>query len=99
MTKKVNELLTAKTTAEYFKVCAEIANELEHYSITASNIFYQLHNNGLVDIKIRGDVSINFIVQGINKDEKEFINMLKWINDKAIIIKKQDDYIIIKVVL
>lgn len=99
MTKKVNELLTAKTTAEYFKICAEIANELEHYSTTASDIFYQLHNNGLVDIKIKGDISINFIVQGINKDEKEFINMLKWINNKPIIIKKQDDYITVKVVL
>ncbi len=99
MIKKVNELLTAKTTSEYFKVCSEIANELEHYSTTASDIFYQLHNNGLVDIKIIGDISINFIVQGINKDEKEFINMLKWINNKPIIIKKQDDYITVKVVL
>ena len=99
MKEKVNELLTAQTTSEYFKVCSEIANELEHYSTTASDIFYQLHNNGLVDIKISGDISINFIIQGINKDEKEFINMLKWINDKAIIIKKQDDYIIVKVVL
>ena len=99
MTKKVNELLTAKTTSEYFKICSEIANELEHYSTAASDIFYQLHNNGLVDIKIKGDISINFIVQGINKDEKEFINMLKWINDKTIIVKKQDDYITVKVVL
>lgn len=99
MTKKVNELLTAKTTSEYFEICSEIAKELEQCSITASNIFYQLHNNGLVDIIINGDISIDFIVHGIGKDEKEFIDILKWIDDTPIVIKKQNDYIIVKVVL
>ena len=100
MTKKVNELLTAKTATEYFEVCSKIAQELEEeYSIIAANVFYQLHNNGLIDIVFDGD--INFIIEGINKTVKDVANLLKWINSNQIKITKNNStgYITIKVVL
>ena len=101
MTNKVNELLTAKTTADYFKVCSKIANELEQYSKTAGDIFYQLHNIGLVDIVFNGDLSINFIIEGIIKTTDDIYNLLKWVNDTPIKITKNNftNYIIVKVVL
>ena len=99
MIKKVNELLTAQTTSEYFKVCTSIARELEEYSITAANIFYQLHNNGLIDIVFDGD--INFIIEGINKSVEDISDLLKWTNSDLITITKNNstDIIIVKVVL
>ena len=101
MSKKVNKLLTAKTTSEYFEVCTSIAQELEEeYSAIAANVFYQLHNNGLIDIVFDGD--INFIIEGINKSVEDVTNLLKWINtDKPIKITKNNstDNIIAKVVL
>lgn len=98
--KKVNELLTAQTTSEYFKVCSEIAQELEdEYSIIAANVFYQLHNNGLIDIVFDGD--INFIIEGINKTVKDISNLLKWTDSDLIKITKNNStgYITVKVVL
>ena len=100
MTKKVNELLTAQTTSEYFKVCSEIAQELEEeYSAIAANVFYQLHNNGLIDIVFDGD--INFIIEGINKSVEDISDLLKWTNSDLITITKNNlkDIIIVKVVL
>ena len=100
MTKKVNELLTAQTTAEYFKVCASIARELEEeYSAIAANVFYQLHNNGLIDIVFDGD--INFIIEGINKSVEDISDLLKWTSSDLIKITKNNstDIIIVKVVL
>lgn len=100
MTKKVNELLTAQTTSEYFKVCTSIAQELEEeYSITAANVFYQLHNNGLIDIVFDGD--INFIIEGINKTVEDISDLLKWTDSDLIEITKNNskDIIIVKVVL
>ena len=100
MTNKVNELLTAKTTAEYFEVCASIARELEdEYSAIAANVFYQLHNNGLIDIVFDGD--INFIIEGINKTLEDISNLLKWTDSDLIKITKNNstDNIIVKVVL
>lgn len=100
MTKKVNELLTAKTTAEYFEVCASIAQELENeYSIIAANVFYQFHNNGLIDIVFDGD--INFIINGINKTVEDISNLLRWTDNDLIKITKNNSTgcIIIKVVL
>ena len=100
MTKKLNELLTAQTTSEYFKVCSEIAQELEEeYSAIAANVFYQLHNNGLIDIVFDGD--INFIIEGINKSVEDISDLLKWTNSDLITITKNNlkDIIIVKVVL
>ena len=100
MMKKVNELLTAQTTSEYFKVCTSIAQELEEeYSAIAANVFYQLHNNGLIDIVFDGD--INFIIEGINKTVEDISDLLKWINSNLIKITKNNstDNIIVKVVL
>ena len=100
MTNKVNELLTAQTTAEYFKVCASIAQELEEeYSLTSANVFYQLHNNGLIDIVFDGD--INFVIEGINKTVDDISDLLKWTNSNLIKITKDNskDIIIVKVVL
>ena len=100
MSKKVNELLTAQTTSEYFKVCASIAQELEEeYSAIAANVFYQLHNNGLIDIVFDGD--INFIIEGINKSVEDISDLLKWTNSDLITITKNNlkDIIIVKVVL
>ena len=100
MTKKVNELLTAQTTSEYFKVCTSIAQELEEeYSAIAANVFYQLHNNGLIDIVFDGD--INFIIEGINKSVEDISDLLKWTNSDLITITKNNlkDIIIVKVVL
>ena len=100
MTKKVNELLTAQTTAEYFKVCASIAQELEEeYSAIAANVFYQLHNNGLIDIVFDGN--INFIIEGINKSVEDISDLLKWTDSDLIKITKNNstDIIIVKVVL
>lgn len=100
MREKVNELLTAKTTSEYFKVCSEIAQKLEdEYSIIAANIFYQLHNNGLIDIVFDGD--INFIIEGINKTVEDINNLLKWTDSDLIKITKNNStgYITVKVVL
>ena len=100
MSKKVNELLTAQTTSEYFKVCSEIAQELEEeYSAIAANVFYQLHNNGLIDIVFDGD--INFIIEGINKSVEDISDLLKWTNSDLITITKNNlkDIIIVKVVL
>ena len=100
MTKKVNKLLTAQTTSEYFKVCTSIAQELEEeYSITTANVFYQLHNNGLIDIVFDGD--INFIIEGINKTVEDISDLLKWTNSNLIKITKNNstDNIIVKVVL
>ena len=100
MTKKVNELLTAQTTSEYFKVCSEIAQELEEeYSATAVNVFYQLHNNGLIDIVFDGD--INFIIEGINKTVEDISDLLQWTDSDLIKITKNNStgYITVKVVL
>ena len=100
MTNKVNELLTAQTTAEYFKVCASIAQELEEeYSAIAANVFYQLHNNGLIDIVFDGD--INFVIEGINKSVEDISDLLKWTSSDLIKITKNNstDIIIVKVVL
>ena len=100
MTNKVNELLTAQTTSEYFKVCASIARELEEeYSAIAANVFYQLHNNGLVDIVFDGD--INFIIEGINKTVENINDLLKWTDSDLIKITKNNstDIITVKVVL
>ena len=100
MTKKVNELLTAQTTSEYFKVCTSIAQELEEeYSAITANVFYQLHNNGLIDIVFDGD--INFIIEGINKSVEDISDLLKWTNSDLITITKNNStgYIIVKVVL
>ena len=100
MTKKVNELLTAQTTSEYFKVCSEIAQELEEeYSAIAANVFYKLHNNGLIDIVFDGD--INFIIEGINKTVEDISNLLKWTDSDLIKITKNNStgYITVKVVL
>lgn len=100
MREKVNELLTAQTTSEYFKVCSEIAKELEEeYSIIAANVFYQLHNNGLIDIVFDGD--INFIIEGINKTVEDISNLLKWTDSDLIKITKNNStgYITVKVVL
>lgn len=101
MTKKVNELLTAKTATEYFEVCVEISNVLEQYSTVADDVFFQMNNNGLIDIIIN-NFDINFIIEGINKSVEDVTNLLKWINtDKPIKITKDNltDNIIIKVVL
>ena len=100
MTKKVNELLTAKTATEYFEVCVEISNVLEQYSTVADDVFFQLHNDGLIDI-IMNDFSINFIIEGINKSIEDIKNLLKWINSNQIKITKNNStgYIIVKVVL
>lgn len=100
MSKKVNELLTAQTTSEYFKVCTSIVQELEEeYSPIAANVFYQLHNNGLIDIVFDGD--INFIIEGINKTVEDISDLLKWTNSDLIKITKNNskDIIIVKVVL
>ena len=100
MTKKVNELLTAQTTSEYFKVCSEIAQELEEeYSSIAANVFYQLHNNGLIDIVFDND--INFIIEGINKTVGDISNLLQWTDSDLIKITKNNStgYITVKVVL
>ena len=100
MTKKVNELLTAQTITEYFKICSEIAQELEkEYSVIAANVFYQFHNNGLIDIVFDGD--INFIIEGINKTVEDISDLLKWTNSNLIKITKDNskDIIIVKVVL
>ena len=100
MTKKVNKLLTAQTISEYFEVCTRIAQELEEeYSSIAANVFYQLHNNGLIDIVFDGD--INFIIEGINKTVEDISDLLKWINSNLIKITKNNstDNIIVKVVL
>ena len=100
MTNKVNELLTAQTTSEYFKVCTRIAQELEEgYSSIAANVFYQLHNNGLIDIVFDGD--INFIIEGINKTVEDISDLLKWTSSDLITITKNNskDIIIVKVVL
>ena len=100
MSKKVNELLTAQTTSEYFEVCTSIARELEEeYSAIAANVFYQLHNNGLIDIVFDGD--INFIIEGINKSVEDISNLLKWTDSDLIKITKNNskDIIIVKVVL
>lgn len=99
MREKVNELLTARTTSEYFKVCSEIAQELEEeYSIIAANVFYQLHNR-LIDITFDGD--INFIIEGINKSVENISDLLKWTDSDLIKITKNNStgYITIKVVL
>lgn len=100
MTKKVNELLTAKTATEYFEVCIEISNVLEQYSTVADDVFFQLHNDGLIDI-IMNDFSINFIIEGINKTVEDISNLLKWIDSNQIKITKNNStgYIIVKVVL
>ena len=100
MSKKVNELLTAQTTSEYFKVCTSIAQELEEgYSSIAANVFYQLHNNGLIDIIFDGD--INFIIEGINKSVEDIGDLLKWTDSDLIKNTKNNstDIIIVKVVL
>ena len=100
MTKKVKELLTARTTSEYFKVCTSIAQELEEeYSAIAANVFYQLHNNGLIDIVFDGD--INFIIEGINKSVEDISDLLIWTDSDLIKITKNNstDIIIVKVVL
>ena len=100
MSKKVNELLTAQKTSEYFKVCTSIAQELEEeYSAIAANVFYQLHNNGLIDIVFASD--INFIIEGINKSVEDISDLLKWTNSDLITITKNNlkDIIIVKVVL
>ena len=100
MTKKINELLTAKTTSEYFKVCTSIAEELEEeYSAITANVFYQLHNNGLIDIVFDGD--INFIIEGINKIIEDISNLLQWTDSDLIKITKDNskDIIIVKAVL
>ena len=101
MTKKVNELLTAQTTSEYFEICIEISKVLEQYSVIADDVFFQMNNNGLIDIIIN-DFSIDFIINGIGKSVKDIKNLLKWINtDKPIEITKNNstDNIIVKVVL
>ena len=100
MTKKVNELLTAKTATEYFEVCMEISKGLEQYSTVANDVFFQLHNDGLIDI-IMNNFSINFIIEGINKSIEDIKNLLKWINSNQIKITKNNStgYIIVKVVL
>ena len=100
MTKKVNELLTAQTTSEYFKVCVEISNVLEQYSTVANDVFFQMNNNGLIDI-IMNDFNINFIINGINKSIEDVTSLLKWINSNQIEITKNNstDNIIVKVVL
>ena len=100
MKEKINGLLTAQTTSEYFEVCTSIARELEEeYSATAANVFYQLHNNGLIDIVFDGD--INFIIEGINKTVEDISNLLEWTNSNLIEITKNNstDIIIVKVVL
>ena len=100
MTKKVNELLTAQTTSEYFKICTSIAQELEEeYSAITANVFYQLHNNGLIDIVFDGD--INFIIEGINKSVEDISDLLKWTSSDLIKMTKNNStgYIIVKVVL
>ena len=100
MREKVNELLTAQTTSEYFKICTSIAQELEEeYSAIAANVFYQLHNNGLIDIVFDGD--INFIIEGINKSVEDISDLLKWTDSDLIKITKNNstDIIIVKVVL
>lgn len=100
MTKKVNELLTAKTTSEYFKVCVEISNVLEQYSTVANDVFFQMNNNGLIDI-IMNDFNINFIINGINKSIEDVTSLLKWTDSDLIKITKNNstDNIIVKVVL
>ena len=101
MTKKVNELLTAKTATEYFEVCVEISNVLEQYSTIADDVFFQMNNNGLIDI-IMNDFSIDFIIEGINKSVEDITNLLSWINtNKPIKITKDNstDNITVKVVL
>lgn len=101
MTKKVNELLTAKTATEYFEVCVEISNVLEQYSTVAEDVFFQMNNNGLIDIIIN-NFDIDFIIEGINKSVEDVTNLLKWINtNKPIKITKDNltDNIIVKVVL
>ena len=101
MTKKVNKLLTAKTVTEYFEICSKIAQELEQYSVTADDVFFQMNNDGLIDIIIN-DFSIDFIIEGINKSVEDVTNLLNWINtDKPIKIIKDSltDNIIVKVVL
>ena len=98
MTKKVNELLTAKTTSEYFKVCSEIAQELEEeYSVTVANVFYQFHNNGLIDIVFDGD--INFIIEGTNKTVENINNLLKWTDNDLIKITKNNSTSYIKITI
>ena len=101
MTKKVNELLTAKTATEYFEVCVEISNVLEQYSTIADDVFFQMNNNGLIDI-IMNDFDIDFIIEGINKSVEDITNLLSWINtNKPIKITKDNstDNITVKVVL
>lgn len=101
MTKKVNELLTAQTSTEYFEVCVEISKVLERYSAIADDVFFQMNNNGLIDI-IMNNSSIDFIIEGINKSIEDVKNFLKWINsDNSIKVTKDNstDNIIIKVVL
>lgn len=98
MTKLVNKMLTAKTTTEYFKACMEVANELEQYSTTANDIFYQVNNNGLIDIVFDGN--INFIIEGSFRTVDYVTNSLKWVKgNNPIKITKKDDNIIVKVVL
>ena len=100
MTKKVNELLTAKTTAEYFEVCSDISNVLMEYSTIADDVFFQLHNNGLIDIIIN-DFSIDFIIEGVNKSVEDVASLLRWIDNKQMKITKNNStgYITVKVVL
>lgn len=100
MREKVNELLTAKTATEYFEVCVEISNVLEQYSTVTDDVFFQMNNNGLIDIIIN-DFSIDFIIDGINKSVKDVENLLKWINSNQIKITKNNStgYITVKVVL
>lgn len=100
MRKKVNELLTAKTATEYFEVCVKISKVLEQYSTVADNVFFQMNNNGLIDI-IMNDFSIDFIIEGINKSIKDVTNLLEWINSNKIKITKNNStgYIAVKVVL
>lgn len=100
MRKKVNELLTAKTATEYFEVCVKISKVLEQYSTVADNVFFQMNNNGLIDI-IMNDFSIDFIIEGINKSIKDVTSLLEWINSNKIKITKNNStgYITVKVVL
>lgn len=98
MTEKINELLTARTTSEYFQVCSEIAQKLEEeYSVTAANVFYQFHNNGLIDIVFDSD--INFIIEGINKTVENISDLLKWTNNDLIKIIKNNSTGYIKIIV
>lgn len=99
MTELVNKMLTTNSTAKYFRTCAEIAEWLDEYSTVASDIFYQLHNNGLVDIVFDGDII--FVVEGIAKTVEDINNLLKWVDSHLIKITKNNStgYIVVRVVL